>query len=499
MDVGKDRDRNGKGGGEKRRRKRVYWGYSILDYKGMEAYFEKMASEGWMLEKIGEIWATFYRETPKDLQFSIDVFEGSGILTPEETEEAGEYRELCEKNGWHFVTSIKELQIFYAPAKEDLTPLQTDEELEESLARKKVWRKDFSTSILVFLLTATLVIFTRVRPAIQMDEYMGNIIYFLYPLMLIPTIIALIRSILWIRKVKRQGLPEKEVETFFTGRRRQLLIDVIATLVLGFLILGIVLDTLYNPHANTLSSLFPALLGITVGTTIRLLIQKKAKKKDDGIKFVIIGFLLMFMILGGFHYYRDLQIESGIGDWDPNLIEEIPEDIVAYSIEEILDSTEERELKRRTFPVLGQSFAVPKHYTQHETWEVEGRKWEVGIRTYETRNPWVAETIAEGYLDFQMGGILPWLGENWVEMEDLKKVWDVEAFYMTEGYPAILMKQDTHLWIIEGTYRVGENHMEKMKAPDMERLIEEILGKHHYLSWRDTQIMVRSETYALSF
>ena len=70
----KDRDRNGKGGGEKRRRKRVYWGYSILDYKGMEAYFEKMASEGWMLEKIGEIWATFYRETPKDLQFSIDVF-----------------------------------------------------------------------------------------------------------------------------------------------------------------------------------------------------------------------------------------------------------------------------------------------------------------------------------------------------------------------------------------------------------------------------------------
>ena len=477
----KDRDKNGKGAGEKRRRKRVYWGYSILDYKGMEAYFEKMAREGWMLEKIGELWATFYRETPKDLQFTIDVFERSGILTPEETEEAREYRELCEKNGWHFVTSIKELQIFHAPANEDLTPIQTDEELEESLARKKVWKKDFSTSIIVFLLTAVLVIITRVRPAFQMDEYMGNIIYFLYPLMLIPTMIALIRSLLWIRKVKRQGLPEKEAETFFTGRRRKLLIDIIAALVAGFLILGVVLDTLYNPHANTISSIFPALLGITVGTIIRLSIQKKGRNKDDGIRFVIIGFLVMFMILGGFNYYRERQIENNIGDRDPNLIEEIPEDITTYSIEEVLVFTEEKALKRRTFPVLGQSFAVPKHYTQHQTWEVEGRNWEITIRTYETRNAWVAERIAEGYLDFQMGGIITWFGENWRDMEDLREAWDVDGFYMTEGYPAILMKQDTHLWIIEGNYRRVDNYIEEIKEPNMERLIEEILEKHHYL------------------
>ncbi|NBG89586.1 DUF2812 domain-containing protein [Isachenkonia alkalipeptolytica] len=477
----KDRDKNGKGAGEKRRRKRVYWGYSILDYKGMEAYFEKMAREGWMLEKIGELWATFYRETPKDLQFTIDVFERSGILTPEETEEAREYRELCEKNGWHFVTSIKELQIFHAPANEDLTPIQTDEELEESLARKKVWKKDFSTSIIVFLLTAVLVIITRVRPAFQMDEYMGNIIYFLYPLMLIPTMIALIRSLLWIRKVKRQGLPEKEAETFFTGRRRKLLIDIIAALVTGFLILGVVLDTLYNPHANTISSIFPALLGITAGTIIRLTIQKKGRNKDDGIRFVIIGFLVMFMILGGFNYYRERQIENNIGDRDPNLIEEIPEDITTYSIEEVLVFTEEKALKRRTFPVLGQSFAVPKHYTQHQTWEVEGRNWEITIRTYETRNAWVAERIAEGYLDFQMGGIITWFGENWRDMEDLREAWDVDGFYMTEGYPAILMKQDTHLWIIEGNYRRVDNYIEEIKEPNMERLIEEILEKHHYL------------------
>ena len=477
----KDRDKNGKGAGEKRRRKRVYWGYSILDYKGMEAYFEKMAREGWMLEKIGELWATFYRETPKDLQFTIDVFERSGILTPEETEEAREYRELCEKNGWHFVTSIKELQIFHAPANEDLTPIQTDEELEESLARKKVWKKDFSTSIIVFLLTAVLVIITRVRPAFQMDEYMGNIIYFLYPLMLIPTMIALIRSLLWIRKVKRQGLPEKEAETFFTGRRRKLLIDIIAALVAGFLILGVVLDTLYNPHANTISSIFPALLGITVGTIIRLSIQKKGRNKDDGIRFVIIGFLVMFMILGGFNYYRERQIENNIGDRDPNLIEEIPEDITTYSIEEVLVFTEEKALKRRTFPVLGQSFAVPKHYTQHQTWEVEGRNWEITIRTYETRNAWVAERIAEGYLDFQMGAIITWFGENWRDMEDLREAWDVDGFYMTEGYPAILMKQDTHLWIIEGNYRRVDNYIEEIKEPNMERLIEEILEKHHYL------------------
>jgi hypothetical protein len=156
--------------GQKKRKKRVYWGYSMLDYKGMEAYFEKMAKEGWMLEKIGEVWATFYEATPENLQFTIDVFEGSGILIPEETEETKEYRELCEKNGWHFVASIKELQIFYAPAKEDVTPLQTDEELEESLVRNKLWKKDFGVKVIVLVLTLGLVIFSRFRASVHMDE-----------------------------------------------------------------------------------------------------------------------------------------------------------------------------------------------------------------------------------------------------------------------------------------------------------------------------------------
>jgi len=435
---------------DKSRKKRVYWGYSVLDYKGMEAYFEKMAKEGWMLEKIGEVWATFYEASPKNLQFTIDVFEDSGILTPEETDEAKEYRELCEKNGWHFVTSIKALQIFYAHAEEDLTPLQTDEQLEENLAKKKLWKMDFGANIMVLLLILGVVIFSRLNSPVYMDDYTGNIIYFLYPYMLIPAAISLIRTMLWIRKVNRQGLPDKEVQTFFSGRNRKLLIDGTWILMLGLLVIGVVLDSVYNPDSNKLLSIFPAVLGVSIGTILRLLLRKKGRKKSDGILFLIVGILVAFMILGVVQYIANQWFAWNAKEIDSNVIEEIPEEMESYSLDSILFSTEEMQLKGRSFSMIGQSFAIPKYYSQHERWEGDEDEWEFTVKTYEARNKDIAEIITEGYLNFELGGILIHLGDNWSERVDLKEAWDVDGFYIAEGYPAILMHKGDRVWIIEG-------------------------------------------------
>ena len=458
--------------GNKRRKKRVYWGYSMLDYKGMEAYFEEMARKGWMLEKIGEVWATFYKDQPKNLQFTIDIFEGSGVLTPEETEETKEYRELCEKNGWHFLASIKELQIFFAPKNLDLTPLQTDEELEENLVRKKVWKKDFAINIITLIVTLGLVMFSRLRPSWHMDDYVGNMIYYIYPFMLLPAGLSFVSSILWMRKVKEKGLPEKNIENFFSGRKRKLIVDITAVFILAVLIMGIVLDTIYNPHRNTLSSMFPVFLGLSIGTILRILIRKKGRKKDDGIKFLVVGFIIMFLILGAFNHIRSENFKERLGEGDFNrwTVEEAPEGIEFYSLEPTLLVREDVQIRRRVFREVGQSFAVPNYYKQVEIWEGNGEEWGIVVKTYETRGAGVAEKIKEGYLNFQIGGLITYISDSWIQREELQEAWEVDHVSTAEDYPGILVRKKERIWFIEGS---PNTRLEEYL--DIDLLVQEIL------------------------
>jgi hypothetical protein len=277
-------------------------------------------------------------------------------------------------------------------------------------------------------------------------------IYFVYPFMLIPAFLSVVLSGLWIRKITKEGIPDKEVETFFTGRKRQLLIDSTAALIFGVLVIGIILDVIYNPHANVLYVMIPPVLGITIGTILRYMIRLKGRNKDDGIIFVIVGFLILFLVLGGLHFYRSHQIEQRIAERSSsqNIIQEIPEGIDSYSINNIRFPWEEAELIRRTFPVIGQSLAIPKYYTQQETWKGEEETWRVTVSTYETRNSRIAGIISEGYLDFELGGVIPYLGGSWTERTDVADSWDVDKVYMTEDYPAILIQKEERVWIMEG-------------------------------------------------
>ncbi len=468
------------------RRKRVYWGYSTLDYKGMEAYIEKMSSDGWHLESIGEVWATFREGKPQNLRYSIDVFEQSGTLTPEVTDELKEYRNLCEESGWTFVTSIKHLQIFVSKEEDHLLPLQTDEELEENLAKKKLWRKDFSIGIGVFLLTLGLVIFSRFRAGMYMDDYLGNMIFYVYPFMMISAALGLVRSILWIRKVKKEGLPDKQEETFFSGRRRQLLIDLTAISILLAMILGVILDTIYNPETDMPFALIPVIVGFSIGTILKLTIRKKGEKKEDGLIFAIIAFLMIFIVMAVVNHFESQRFEREIEEqfsWEMR-IEEAPEGVSVYPIEEIFLAEEDRELQDRRFPVTGQSFAVPVYYVQSEKWIRGEEEWGIAVRTYETRSERIAQRIVEEYLELRRFHF-HFFTDRWVEMEEQKQYWQVDEFYMTEGFPAILIRRGDTLWLIEGDYtdyaREPEKHFEVgdvVDGDELDRHYEE-LNRHY--------------------
>ena len=44
--------------------------YSFYDHTGMEQHFEKMAAQGWLIEKLGYFWR-YRRIGPQALRFSV--------------------------------------------------------------------------------------------------------------------------------------------------------------------------------------------------------------------------------------------------------------------------------------------------------------------------------------------------------------------------------------------------------------------------------------------
>ena len=131
--------------------KTVFWGFFSLDYKAMETYLEDMARKGWMLEKVGRITAKFKAIEPRNLKFYVDVFKEGGPLTPENTREAQEYRNLCQDSGWNYITSQDYLQFFYAEADSDPVPIQTDPALEQKIVQSTLWKHELLSIIATLL------------------------------------------------------------------------------------------------------------------------------------------------------------------------------------------------------------------------------------------------------------------------------------------------------------------------------------------------------------
>ena len=55
--------------------------YSFYDHTGMEQHFEKMAAQGWLIEKLGYFWR-YRRIGPQALRFSVVYYSEASEFDP---------------------------------------------------------------------------------------------------------------------------------------------------------------------------------------------------------------------------------------------------------------------------------------------------------------------------------------------------------------------------------------------------------------------------------
>ncbi len=140
-----------------RRKKKVLNIIAITDYKVLEERYSKMAAEGWVLEKMSGSRDVFVQSEPKDLDYSVTVFQPFTALDYQDQEKGETYREFCEDSGWTFVHSNQRYHVYCKPAGTEATPIHTNSLDEYQTVRKAFMKSEIVFPFLILLQLPTLI------------------------------------------------------------------------------------------------------------------------------------------------------------------------------------------------------------------------------------------------------------------------------------------------------------------------------------------------------
>lgn len=121
--------------------KRRFEMLSFYDHTGIEKRLIEMAEKGWLLKEINPLSWVYTRIEPKKLQFAVTYYPKASEFDSQPQEGQLIYQDYSEHNGWKFVCSSAQMQIFYSE-EENPIPMETEPEIEVENIHKAA-RKTF--------------------------------------------------------------------------------------------------------------------------------------------------------------------------------------------------------------------------------------------------------------------------------------------------------------------------------------------------------------------
>ena len=284
--------------------------FSFWDKTGIERHLEKMAADGWMLEKMSALFWTYRRIEPKKIRFSISYYASISDFEPEPTEEQQEFNDFCEHSGWKLAASSVQMQVFYNE-NEDPVPIETDPELElENLHRyaKKTALKTYPLLLLISLLMGVTFIGSIIRDpirylasAINLFTGVWFVVAFVYSLS------ELAGYYLWRRRAKRIAEQGEFLETKGHGWLNwAILIFMILSLALYLMSIG---NTGFQVYMIAFVVNMIAVIFI-VQAVKELLKRRKVKAGTNKTIVAVISFVAAFVLMGATNAFTIYAIKT---------------------------------------------------------------------------------------------------------------------------------------------------------------------------------------------
>lgn len=298
---------------KKRDKKRVLSKYSFYDRTHIQQYLERMAAEGWMLEKITAFYWQFKSIAPQKLHFSVNYFPPASEFDAEPSEQLLTIRDFCAHAGWEFVTANAQMQI-YCNAQDNPTPIETDALVEVETIHKAM-KKNFLPSQIVLLILGI------IQMALQVNMFIVNPINYLATSANFVSILCWIAILLmccieifgylhWYKKAKHAA--ELDGAFINTPSYRHILLSML-TIVLMIFILWIL--TLHNKEMYLIIGvLFLAFAFIFwfTGFVLKQMKRRKVSAKMSRIVTITISFVSGCLLVAGIVFGTIQVINS---DW----------------------------------------------------------------------------------------------------------------------------------------------------------------------------------------
>lgn len=160
------------------KRKRRLEIFAFYDSEGIAAHLNHMAQKGWALQTIGTTFWTYEAIEPENRTYGITFFPDVSAFDTKPTEALQDFIAYCEEAGWHYVTQLSQMQIFYT-TNENPIPLETDESLRLEITHKAM-KKNFLPGILALLALCLWEIYLTTGPIIRdLSRYIADTSQFL--------------------------------------------------------------------------------------------------------------------------------------------------------------------------------------------------------------------------------------------------------------------------------------------------------------------------------
>jgi hypothetical protein len=262
---------------------------SIIDYKYLGKYFEKMASKGWMISEIGKVNYIFRSIEPRKLDFDVSLlYENTSFDYPDDTNYR-DFESLCRESGWELCLKNNIYQIFWKEKDTEALPIHTDSSEEFRIVKSVYLRTEFFTIILFGYLM--IMGFNNVRN-FNYEDILSNLSIFS---LVFPFIVGLmfltmvLPAVIWFT-INRRNAREGSELYYFSDR----IVKVKITAYMLFLIIYIsiflfaVIDNFTDGYIM-LIAFIPAVLGIVVGKyCVKRFKSVKRTRKQNKIFFLIV-------------------------------------------------------------------------------------------------------------------------------------------------------------------------------------------------------------------
>ena len=331
---------------------------AFYDQTAMQKQFEKMASQGWLIEKIsGYLW-TYRKIEPTDLHITVTYFPNASEFDPGPSESQQMMEEFAARDGWKLLTRWGQIQVFCNES-EDPTPIETDPVTQVNTIWRAMKKNLIPSHLMVLALCLYQLIFNGYRLFTEMVDFLSTPYLLssipLWILLLLAEINELITCFRWHRKAK----PAAENGIFLPVKTNRFI-----TFALILSCLVVLFNTLQLPSGfRTFSLIWMAVILsiILIANLLKRWLKRNGASKGTNytltilliivLTFVFLGILTAFILRSGLDDGRTPVDSYERNGWTFEIYDE-PMPLYVEDLMEIGNSTWSREQNKHNETLL---------------------------------------------------------------------------------------------------------------------------------------------------